>query len=85
MKHMNATQNLLMLMQQMSSAMSLPNVSSKPNQSSVSFEDMLNQASSAAPKADGPSPSRPARGAASRAHCMMTARRADGVPPAMRA
>lgn len=50
MKHMNATQNLLMLMQQMSSAMSLPNVNSKPNQGSVSFEDMLNQASSAAPK-----------------------------------
>ena len=42
MKHMNATQNLLMLMQQMSSAMSLPNVNSKPNQGSVSFEDMLN-------------------------------------------
>lgn len=54
MKHMNATQNLLMLMQQMSSAMSLPNVSSKPNQSSVSFEDMLNQASSAAPKDKAP-------------------------------
>lgn len=54
MKHMNATQNLLMLMQQMSSAMSLPNVNSKPNQGSVSFEDMLNQASSAAPKDKAP-------------------------------
>ena len=54
MKHMNATQNLLMLMQQMSGAMSLPNVSSKPNQSGVSFEDMLNQASSAAPKDKAP-------------------------------
>ena len=54
MKHMNATQNLLMLMQQMSSAMSLPNVNSKPNQGSVSFEDMLNQASNAAPKDKAP-------------------------------
>ena len=54
MKHMNATQNLLMLMQQMSGAMSLPNVSSKPNQSGVSFEDMLNQASSAAPQDQAP-------------------------------
>ena len=45
----------------------------------------ISSTSSAAPKADGPSPSRPARGAASRAHCMITARRADGAPPAIRA
>ena len=41
--------------------------------------------SKAAARAEGPSPSRRARGAASRAVCMMTARKADGEPPAMRA
>lgn len=51
---MNATQNLLMLMQQMSGAMSLPNVSAKPSQNSVSFEDMLSKASGNAPKDKAP-------------------------------
>ena len=41
--------------------------------------------SRAAPRALGGSASRWARGAASRAHCMITARKADGVAPAMRA
>lgn len=47
---MNATQNLLMLMQQMSGAMPLPTVNTKPGQSGVSFEDMLNKASGNVPK-----------------------------------
>ena len=41
--------------------------------------------SRASPRAEGASSSRRAMGAKSRADCMMTARTADGVPPAMRA